>query len=147
MIRRKTKWYNWKSYILLTLTSMKTKTQCLAKVFTPLGILSIVLPYNLEFLGDPIIWNLKKDPPKPIICRATFCSNYNCKMNLAHLATRNILHGKTISFRWGGFLLCIAIFKSYHRFSIKLRSGLWLGHSRTFNCFSLNHLSLALAVC
>ena len=37
--------------------------------------------------------------------------------------------------------------KSYHRFSIGLRSGLWLGHSKTFKCFPLNHSSVALAVC
>ena len=37
--------------------------------------------------------------------------------------------------------------KSYHRFWIGLRSGLWLGHSKTFKCFPLSHTSVALAVC
>ena len=46
-----------------------------------------------------------------------------------------------------GFCWCTAIFKSYHRFSIGLRSGLWLDNFKTFKCFPLNHLSVAVSVC
>ena len=51
------------------------------------------------------------------------------------------------SFKLDGFCWCTAIFKSYRRFSIGLRSGLWLGHSNTCKCFPLNHSSVAIAVC
>ncbi len=34
-----------------------------------------------------------------------------------------------------------------HRFSMGLRSGDWLGHSRTLMCFFLSHSFVALAVC
>ena len=40
-----------------------------------------------------------------------------------------------------------AIFKSCHRFLIGFKSGLWLGHSRTFIFLFLSHSSVALAVC
>ncbi len=40
-----------------------------------------------------------------------------------------------------------AIFRSLQRFSIGLKSGLWLGHSRTFTELSLSHSSVALVVC
>ena len=40
------------------------------------------------------------------------------------------------SFKLDGFCWCTANFKSYHRFSIGLRSGLWLGHFNTFKCLT-----------
>ena len=85
----------------------------------------------------------------------TFCSNYSCKslgksLSLVHLATVIFAHSSrqncSSSFKLDGFRSCTAIFKSYHRFSIGLRSGLWLGHSKTFKGFPLNHSSVALAV-
>ena len=93
--------------------------------------------------------------PKSILCRATFCSNYSllgcATISLAHLATGIFAHSSRqncySSFKLDVFCWCTAIFKSYHRFSIGLRSGLWLGHSKTFKCFPLKHLSVALAVC
>ncbi len=38
-------------------------------------------------------------------------------------------------------------FSSLHRFSVGLKSGDWLGHSRTLLCFFLSHSFVALAVC
>ncbi len=38
-------------------------------------------------------------------------------------------------------------FSSLHRFSMGLRSGDWLAHSRTIMCFFLSHSFVALAVC
>ena len=73
-------------------------------------------------------------PPKSILCRANLCSNYSCKslgvvsISLAHLATGISAHSSwqncSSSFKLDGFRRCTAIFKSYHRFSIGLRSGL-----------------------
>ena len=40
-----------------------------------------------------------------------------------------------------------AMFNSCHRFSIGLRSGLWLGHSRIFTFLFLSYSGVALAVC
>lgn len=37
-------------------------------------------------------------------------------------------------------LLWTAVFKSCHRFLIGFRSGLWLGHWKTWLCFDQNHL-------
>ncbi len=37
-------------------------------------------------------------------------------------------------------------FSSLHRFSMRLRSGDWLGHSRTLMCFFLSYSFVALAV-
>lgn len=72
-------------------------------------------------------------------------------MHSAHLATGIFAHSSwqncSSSFKLDGFHWCTAIFKSYHRFSTGWRSGLWLGLSKTFKCFSLNLLSDALAVC
>ena len=95
-------------------------------------------------------------PPKTILPRVTFWSNYSYKSlglclyklgtssnwNFAHSSLQNCFSSFKFRFR-----LCTAIFKSFYRFSAGLRSGLWLGHSRTFHCFSLNHWSDALAVC
>ena len=40
-----------------------------------------------------------------------------------------------------------AIFKSFHRFSMGIKSVLWLGHSRNFMFLFWSHSSVALAVC
>ena len=72
-------------------------------------------------------------------------------ISLAHLATFIFAHSSrqncSSSFKLDGFRWYTAIFKSFHWFSIGLRSGLWLVHFKTFKCFPLNHLSDALAVC
>ena len=72
-------------------------------------------------------------------------------ISLAHLATGSSCHYSrqncSSSVKLNGCRWCTAIFKSHHRFSIGLRSGLWLGHSKTFKCYPLNHSSVALAVC
>ena len=72
-------------------------------------------------------------------------------ISLAHLATGNFSHSSrqncSSSLKLDGFRWCTAIFKSYHRFLIGLRSLLWLGHSKTFKCFPLNYLSVSLGVC
>ncbi len=43
--------------------------------------------------------------------------------------------------------LATRTFSSLHRFSMGLRSGDWLGHSRTFICLFLSHSFVSLAVC
>jgi len=52
---------------------------------------------------------------------------------------------KSLMFR--GWCLATRTFSSLHRFSMGLRSGDWLGHSRTLMCFFLSHSFVALAVC
>ena len=42
---------------------------------------------------------------------------------------------------------CSAIFRSLQRCSIDFKSGLWLGHSRTFRDLSRSHSCIVLAVC
>ncbi len=49
------------------------------------------------------------------------------------------------SLRFQGWHL--ATFSSLHRFYMGLRSGDWLGHSRTLMCFFLSHSFVALTVC
>ena len=72
-------------------------------------------------------------------------------ISFAHLETGISAHSSrqncSSSFKLDGFRWCTAIFKSCYRFSIGLRSGLWLGHSKIFKRFPLNHSSVALAVC
>ncbi len=51
------------------------------------------------------------------------------------------------SLRFWGWRLATQTFSSLHRFSMGLRSGDWLGHSRTLMCFFLSHYFVALAVC
>ena len=72
-------------------------------------------------------------------------------ISLAHLATGIFTHSSSHNcsgaFKLDGFHWCPAIFKSYHRFSIGLRWGLWLGHSKKCKCFPLNHSTVTLAVC
>ena len=57
-------------------------------------------------------------------------------IRLALLATGIFAHSSrkncSSSFKLNGFCWCTAICKSYHWFLIGLRSGLWLGHSKTF---------------
>ncbi len=42
---------------------------------------------------------------------------------------------------------CFGTFNSLQRFSMGLRSGDWLGHSRTLKCFLRSHSFVARAVC
>ena len=49
--------------------------------------------------------------------------------------------------RWMGSNRWTAIFKSFHGFSMGLKSGLWLGHSRIFTFLFWSRSSVALAVC
>ncbi len=51
------------------------------------------------------------------------------------------------SLRFWGWPLATWTFSSLHRFSMGLRSGDWLGHSRTLMCFFLSHSFVALTVC
>lgn len=51
------------------------------------------------------------------------------------------------SFRFLGSCLAICSFSSLLRFSIRLRSGAWLGHSLTLMCFFFSHSFVALVVC
>ena len=89
------------------------------------------------------------EPPFAAITAASLLGYVS--ISLAHLATGMLAHSSRTKLlqllQDGWFRWCTAIFKSYHRFSIGLRSGLWLGHSKTFKCFPLNHSSVALAVC
>ena len=51
------------------------------------------------------------------------------------------------SVRLDGERHCIAIFRSLQRCSIRLKSGLWLGHSSTFRDLSRSHSCIVLSVC
>ena len=89
------------------------------------------------------------EPPFAAITAASLLGYVS--ISLAHLATGIFANSSrqncSSSFKLDGFRWCTAIFKPYHRFSIGLRSGRWLGHSTTFKCFPLNHSSVALAGC
>ncbi len=52
---------------------------------------------------------------------------------------------KSLQFR--SWSLATWTFSSLRRFSVGLRSGDWLGHSKTLMCFFLSHSIVALAVC
>ena len=72
-------------------------------------------------------------------------------MSLAHLfldlfghSSGHILAG---SVRLDGEHWYTAIFSSFHTCSIGFRSGLWLGHSKTFTDFLRSHSFVLLAVC
>ena len=69
-------------------------------------------------------------------------------VSLAHLSTGifalSLRKKKAPASSW----MLTAILKSFHRFSVGLRSGLWIGHSNIpFKHSSLKHLSVVLAVC
>ncbi len=49
--------------------------------------------------------------------------------------------------RFRGWRLATRTFSSLHRFSMGLRSGDWLGHSRTLMCFFLSDSFVVLALC
>ncbi len=49
------------------------------------------------------------------------------------------------SLRFRGWRLATRTFSSLHRFSMGLRFGDWLGHSRTLMCFFLSHTFVALS--
>ena len=51
------------------------------------------------------------------------------------------------SVRLDGYRWWTAIFRSFQRYSIGVKSGLWLSHSRTFAKLSLSHSCVLLAVC
>ncbi len=51
------------------------------------------------------------------------------------------------SLRFRGWRLATRTLSSLRRFSMGLRSGDWLGHSRTLMCFFLSHSFVTLAVC
>ena len=50
-------------------------------------------------------------------------------------------------FRLEGLLAITLIFSSLHRFSIGFKSGLWLGHWKTWMFLSANHFFTTFAVC
>ena len=89
---------------------------------------------------------------KASFCRITATSILRyVSRSLAHLATGNFAHSSrqncSSSFKLDGFHWCTAIFKSYPRFSVGLRSGIWLDHSKIFKMFPLKPLEWCLAVC
>ncbi len=63
------------------------------------------------------------------------------------ILTHSSLQILSKSLRFRGWCLATRTFRSLHRFSMGLRSGDWLGHSRTLMCFFLSHSFVALAVC
>ncbi len=70
---------------------------------------------------------------------------------MAHLDLAIFAHSSlqkcSKSVRLQGHLLCIALFRSPHRFSVGFRSGLWLGHSKTSIYFWRSHSFVDLDVC
>ena len=71
--------------------------------------------------------------------------------SLAHLSLGSFAHSSlqhlSSSIRLDGKRRCTAIFRSLQRCSIGFKSGLWLGHSRTFTELSWSHSFDILAVC
>ncbi len=71
--------------------------------------------------------------------------------SLAHLFLGSFSHSSlqdlSSSIRLDGERRCTAIFRSLQRCSIGFKSGLWLGHSRTFTELSCSHSFVILAVC
>ncbi len=71
--------------------------------------------------------------------------------SLAHLflgsSSHSSLQDLSSSIRSDGERRCTAIFRSLQRCSIGFKSGLWLGHSRTFTELSCSHSFVILAVC
>ena len=71
--------------------------------------------------------------------------------SLAHLSLGSFAHSSlqhlSSSIRLDGKRQCTAIFRSLQRCSIGFKSGLWLGHSRTFTELSWSHSFDILAVC
>ena len=79
-------------------------------------------------------------------------SNVFCKSSQAFHTVAGILAHSSmqISSRAVMFWGChwaTRTFNSLHRFSMALRSGDWLGHSRTLKCFLRSHSFVARAVC
>ena len=70
--------------------------------------------------------------------------------SLAHLYLGSFSHSLQIlssSVRLNGERCCTAIFRSPQRCYIGFKSGLWLGHLRTFRDLSRSHSCAVLAVC
>ena len=70
--------------------------------------------------------------------------------SLAHMYLGSFSHSSlqiiSSSVRLDGEHCCTAIFRSLQRCSISFKSGLWLGHSRTFRDLSRSHSYIVLAV-
>ena len=84
------------------------------------------------------------DAPLATITALSLCGLVSIR--LIHLDTAILLHflqSCSSSVRLHDDWAWRALFKSSHKFSIGLRSGLWLGHSRTFTLLSLNHFCVA----
>lgn len=62
---------------------------------------------------------------------------------LAHSSLQNSLNSGMLV----GFFAWTACFRSFHSISIGLRSGLWLGHSKTLTFFCANHSLAEQFVC
>ena len=97
-------------------------------------------------------------PPESILCRSTFGSDYSFESSwvcLHQLCTSGF--GDFLPFFVADLLkLCQVgwgvsvnsnLWQSFHRFSVGFKSGLLLGHSRTFTFLFRSHSSVALAVC
>ena len=124
------------------------------KVFTPLYNFPIVFQIGeVEWKKMNQKWCSPSCPKMPLQSPQ---SNYiwkHLRVSLWHilpLVFLPILQSKTALafFKSDEFHWYSAIFKSYNRFSIGLRSfdfWLWLGHSKTARHFLLNHSSVALA--
>ena len=71
--------------------------------------------------------------------------------SLVHMYLGSFSHSSlqilTSSVRLDGERCCTAIFRSLQRCLIGFKSGLWLGHSRTFRDLSQSHSCVVLAVC
>ena len=72
-------------------------------------------------------------------------------MRLLHLSTGILAHSSLAScsscLRFEGCLLQMACFSSFHRCSIRFRSGLIEGHFRVVQCLAISHSWVFLVVC
>jgi len=64
-------------------------------------------------------------------------------LSFSHSSLQNL----SSSIRLDGEHRCTAIFRSLQRCSIGFKSGLWLGHSRTFTELAHSHSFVIFAVC
>ena len=93
---------------------------------------------------------------KSILCRSNFGGDYSCEsfwyvcISFAHLDLGIFSRSLQIfssSVRLDEEWWWATLFKSFSWFSMGFKSGLWLGHTRTFTFMFWSHSRIALAVC
>ena len=122
--------------------------QCLRKVFRPLDFIHILLRYSLILKLIKLYFFPYQSTHNTPQCQSKnrfidiFCKCItNIKRKISHFRKYSDPLLKT------GERCCTAMLRSLQRCSIGFKSGLWLGHSRTFRDLSQSHSCVVLAVC